>query len=139
MSANFAIDKQKFLDGFLLGFGYRIDKNVTLTASYNLRLGRELRPSFRREAASLVRAIKNDSSNVLLYSKYSQYRVNDKGDDLIDDKQFDGFPLRDPRNGKSGKVLGGFPDPFLRSFNSAFHIGVVYAHSVDLIGLFPSE
>ena len=33
-----------------------------------------------------------------------------RGDDLKDGKQFDGFPLRDPRN---NTWLGGYRDPFV--------------------------
>ena len=136
VSVKFDIDnKAQFLDGLLLGVGWSFKENVALTASYDLRLGRELNPHFRREAASLVKTIKSDPSHCL-YPQYKQYKVNGKGDSLIDKKQFDGFPLHNPEN---GKLLGGCCEPLIKSYNSALHIGLIFARTVDLEGLFPPE
>lgn len=134
VSAKFDIgNKEQLMDGFLFGFAWRFNKNIALSVSYDLRLGRELKSRFRREAVSLVNALNQDSK----YSaKFSQYQFNDKGDDLKDAEQFDGFPLRDPRD---NTFLGGCCDPFIKSYNSALHIGAIFARTVDLKGLFPPE
>lgn len=133
LSAKFDISNQKLLDGILLGIGYRINKSTVLSVSYDLRLGRELTSRFRRQAASLVNDLKEDPK----YSvQFSQYQLNDKGDDLIDAEQFDGFPLRDPRY---NTLLGGSHNPFVRSYNSAIHIGLIFSRTIDVKGLFPPE
>lgn len=137
VSAKFEIGKStKSLDGFLLGFGYCFDKNVALAVSYDLRRGRELRPSFRREAASLVAVAKQCSKCAALSAKYRSFVLNSSCDDLKDGKQFDGFPLRHP---KTNKILGSSSDPFVDSYNSALHLGIMFAHRVDVKSLFPPD
>ena len=137
VSAKFEFGKStKSLDGFLLGLGYRIDRNVALAVSYDLRRGRELRPSFRREAASLVGAAKRCSKCSVLDRKYKNFVLNASCDDLKDGKQFDGFPLRHP---KTKKILGSNSNPFVDSYNSALHLGIMFAYRVDFKRYFPPD
>ena len=134
LSMGFDVSKPRFLDDLLLGIGYRVKTNIVLAASYDLRMGRKLKPRFRREAASLVKALQSDPKYC---ARFSQYTLNSSSDDLKDGKQFDGFPLRDPRN--KTKWIGGCCDPFVKSYNSAVHIGLMFARPIDLQGLFPPE
>lgn len=133
VSAKFDPSRDGFLDGFLLGFAWRFNKTAALAVSYDLRLGTELKPRFRRDAASLVRSLKDHPN----YSKrFSQYQINKDCDDLEDNKQYDGFPLYDPRD---NRMLGSGADPFKKTFNSAFHIGIVFARTINLKGQFPED
>ena len=133
VSAKFDPSNDDLLDGFLIGFAWRFNKTVALALSYDLRLGSELNGRFRREAASLVKYVKDHPD----YSeRFSGYQVNENGNDLIDTEQYDGFPLYDPRN---NRMLGGGHDPFRRSFNSAFHLGIIFARTINLKDHFPAD
>lgn len=129
VSLDFDPSKTGIIDGINLGIGYQVNANVALVASYGLKRGRKLRPSFRSKAASMVDSLKKDPTHAALFSRFQS------GADLKDTKQFDGFPLRDPRNGNLIDVA----DPFLRSYNSSINVGIIFARTIDLTRIFPPE
>ena len=133
VSLEFAQGTQRTLDGFLFGVGFGINKYVELAIGYSLRRGKELSPGFQRAAAGLVTQLKDvtDNDGNLMYPEFSRYELNSTGDSLKDDKQFDGFPLIDPRDNM--RIFGG-GNPVVDSFNSTFHVGIVIP--VDFKGLF---
>ena len=78
--------------------------------------------------------MKKDANYAIRFPQYRQYKLNCSRDDLRNIRQFDGFPLHDPRT-KKPLISGG--DPIVDSFNGVFHVGIVVP--ISLKGLFSTE
>ena len=120
ISLEFAQGTSRFLDGLLIGIGFRIAKQADLIFGYSRRLGKEPSPGFRREATHLVGVLQQDPEYAEWFSQYGDLSENENGELTL--KQLDGFPLHDPRT-KKRLYSGG--DPIVDSFNGSFHVGIV--------------
>lgn len=116
LSLDFSQEPRRTLDGFMFGIAFGINKYMSVGGGYELRVGRELSPGFRRTSAQLVEELLEEKQYKSAYARFSDL-VDPAFQDLV---HYDWFPLEDPRQQR--QVV--FGEPLIASFNHGWFLGV---------------
>ena len=109
------------LDGVFFGGGLGLTPQVEIVVGYSRSLGMELSHGFKRNMGQFVKKKSDDKD-----PRYQDIRLEDEM--LADIKDYDGLPLYDDIENKSGKIFPG--NPITNSFNSRLSVGILFKFDI---------